>query len=80
MVAPRRDGSAACTVPAVSAELSRKIAAYQASTAAAASGADRPTVAPTPNPNFRRLDAVVEGDVDGVNVRLLTLSTVMGRY
>ena len=40
----------------------------------------RMTVAPTPNPNFRRIDAVVEGDVDGVNVRLLTLSTVMGRY
>jgi general secretion pathway protein I len=32
----------------------------------------RLTVAPTPNPNFRRIDAVVEGDVDGVNVRLLT--------
>jgi general secretion pathway protein I len=40
----------------------------------------RLTVAPTPNPNFRRIDAVVEGDVDGVNVRLLSLSTVMGRY
>jgi len=38
------------------------------------------SVAPTPNPNFRRIDAVVEGDVDGANVRLLTLSTVMGRY
>ena len=38
------------------------------------------SVAPTPNPNFRRIDAVVEGPVDGVNVRLLTLSTVMGRY
>lgn len=40
----------------------------------------RLTVAPTPNPNFRRIDAVVEGDVEGVTVRLLTLSTVMGRY
>lgn len=37
-------------------------------------------VAPTPNPNFRRIDAVVEGDVDGNATRLLTLSTVMGRY
>jgi len=37
-------------------------------------------VAPTPNPNFRRIDAVVEGEVDGFTVRLLTLSTVMGRY
>ena len=40
----------------------------------------RLSVAPTPNPNFRRIDAVVEGEVDGVNVRLLSLSTVMGRY
>lgn len=40
----------------------------------------RLSVAPTPNPNFRRIDAVVEGDVDGVRVRLLTLSTVMGRF
>lgn len=37
-------------------------------------------VAATPNPNFRRIDAVVEGPVDGIAVRLLTLSTVMGRY
>jgi general secretion pathway protein I len=37
-------------------------------------------VAPTPNPNFRRVDAVVEGAVAGEPVRLLTLSTVMGRY
>jgi general secretion pathway protein I len=37
-------------------------------------------VATTPNPNFRRIDAVVEGTVDGDAVRLLTLSTVMGRY
>ena len=40
----------------------------------------RLSVAPTPNPNFRRIDAVVDGDVDGLNVRLLTVSTVMGRY
>lgn len=40
----------------------------------------RLVVAATPNPNFRRIDAVVEGTVDGVAVRLLTLSTVMGRY
>jgi general secretion pathway protein I len=37
-------------------------------------------VAPTPNPNFRRIEAAVEGPVDGANVRLLSLSTVMGRY
>ena len=40
----------------------------------------RLAVLPTPNPNFRRVDAVVEGTVQGVNARLLTLSTVMGRY
>src|SRR6218665_3050265 len=40
----------------------------------------RVSVLPTPNPNFRRVDAVVEAGVDGVNVRLLNLSTVMGRY
>ena len=40
----------------------------------------RLVVAPTPNPNFRRIDAVVEGAVDGTPVRLLQLSTVMGRY
>jgi general secretion pathway protein I len=40
----------------------------------------RLAVLPTPNPNFRRVDAVVEGLVQGVNARLLTLSTVMGRY
>lgn len=40
----------------------------------------RLAVAPTPNPNFRRIDAVVEAPVDGTNVRLLTLSTVLGRY
>ena len=37
-------------------------------------------VTPTPNPNFRRIDAVVHGVVDGADTRLLTLSTVMGRY
>lgn len=40
----------------------------------------RVSVLPTPNPNFRRVDTVVEAAVDGVNVRLLSLSTVMGRY
>lgn len=40
----------------------------------------RLAVLPTPNPNFRRIDAVVEGDVDGNTVRLLSLSTIMGRY
>jgi general secretion pathway protein I len=38
------------------------------------------SVLPTPNPNFRRVDAVVVGPVDGRDVRLLTLSTVLGRY
>lgn len=38
------------------------------------------SVLPTPNPNFRRVDAVVVAPVDGVDVRLLTLSTVLGRY
>lgn len=38
------------------------------------------SVMPTPNPNFRRVDAVVVGPVDGREVRLLTLSTVLGRY
>jgi len=32
---------------------------------------------PTPNPNFRRVDAVV---LDGGGTPLLTLSTVLGRY
>jgi general secretion pathway protein I len=40
----------------------------------------RLTVAPTPNPNFRRVDAtVLRGPGDGA-VRLLTLSTVQGQY
>ncbi|TNF57988.1 MAG: type II secretion system protein GspI [Burkholderiales bacterium] len=37
-------------------------------------------VSPTPNPNFRRIDAVVEGDVEGRTVRLLSISTVQGRF
>ncbi|MEY4979210.1 MAG: type secretion system protein [Pseudomonadota bacterium] len=37
-------------------------------------------VLPTPNPNFRRVDAVVRGPVNGSVVRLFTLSTVLGRY
>jgi len=40
----------------------------------------RLSVLPTPNPNFRRVDATVEGLVNGVTVRLLTISTVQGRY
>jgi general secretion pathway protein I len=40
----------------------------------------RLSVLPTPNPNFRRIDAVVVAPMDGVEVRLLTLSTVLGRY
>lgn len=40
----------------------------------------RLSVLPTPNPNFRRIDAVVMAPVDGADVRLLALSTVLGRY
>jgi general secretion pathway protein I len=40
----------------------------------------RLAVLPTPNPNFRRVDATVEGFVDGAQVRLLTISTVQGRF
>lgn len=40
----------------------------------------RLSVAPTPNPNFRRVDAVVTAPVDGAVVTLLTVSTVLGRY
>lgn len=32
---------------------------------------------PTPNPNFRRVDAIV---LDGNDTPMLTLSTVLGRY
>jgi general secretion pathway protein I len=40
----------------------------------------RIAVLPTPNPNFRRVDAVVEGVVEADTVRLLSLSTVLGRF
>ena len=40
----------------------------------------RLAVLPTPNPNFRRVDATVEGAVDGTLVRLLTISTIQGRF
>lgn len=40
----------------------------------------RVAVQPTPNPNFRRIDAMVESRIDGADVRLLSLSTIMGRY
>jgi general secretion pathway protein I len=40
----------------------------------------RVDVQPTPNPNFRRVDASVEAPVDAATVRLLTISTIMGRY
>jgi general secretion pathway protein I len=40
----------------------------------------RVAVQPTPNPNFRRIDAMVESTVDGADVRLLSVSTIMGRY
>jgi general secretion pathway protein I len=40
----------------------------------------RVSVLPTPNPNFRRIDAAVEEGADGAVVRLLSISTVMGRY
>ncbi len=40
----------------------------------------RVAVLPTPNPNFRRIDATVESQIDGTDVRLLSLSTIMGRY
>lgn len=46
IVAPRRPAAAACTVPAVSAELSRQMAAYQAMTQSAASGAETMPDAP----------------------------------
>jgi general secretion pathway protein I len=40
----------------------------------------RLSVLPTPNPNFRRVDAVVESETGPTAVRLLNLSTVQGRY
>lgn len=40
----------------------------------------RVSVQPTPNPIFRRVDAVVTQPLDGIEVNLLSISTVMGRY
>lgn len=40
----------------------------------------RLSILPTPNPNFRRVDAVVESATGPSAVRLLNLSTVQGRY
>ena len=40
----------------------------------------RMSVKPTPNPNFRRVDAVVSGQSNGYTANLLTISTVVGRY
>lgn len=40
----------------------------------------RLSVQPTPNPNFRRVDATVSQGTSDDAPRLLTLSTVMGRY
>jgi general secretion pathway protein I len=40
----------------------------------------RLSVVATPNPNFRRVDAVVTGMVNDAVVPLLTVSTVLGRY
>lgn len=40
----------------------------------------RLSVLPTPNPNFRRVDAIVESATGPSAVRLLNLSTVQGRY
>jgi general secretion pathway protein I len=40
----------------------------------------RVSVLPTPNPNFRRVDATVIRGTDASGTRLLTLSTVQGRY
>lgn len=40
----------------------------------------RISVQPTPNPIFRRVDAVVTQPLDGFDVNLLTISTIMGRY
>ncbi|WP_428510315.1 type II secretion system minor pseudopilin GspI [Roseateles sp.] len=37
----------------------------------------RLVVRPTPNPNFRRVDALISGDGERT---LLTLSTIMGRF
>jgi len=40
----------------------------------------RLSVLPTPNPNFRRVDAHVLRSGTDEEVRLITLSTVLGRY
>ena len=40
----------------------------------------RLSVLPTPNPNFRRVDAHVLRTGSDEEVRLITLSTVLGRY
>jgi general secretion pathway protein I len=40
----------------------------------------RVSVLPTPNPNFRRVDATVIRGTDASGIRLLTLSTVQGRF
>ncbi len=40
----------------------------------------RVSVLPTPNPNFRRVDATVIRGTDATGTRLLTVSTVQGRY
>ena len=40
----------------------------------------RVSVQPTPNPNFRRVDAHVLRSDPASEVRLFTLSTVLGRY
>lgn len=40
----------------------------------------RLSVSPTPNPNFRRVDATVLQGAGDDATRLLTLSTVQGRY
>lgn len=38
------------------------------------------SVLPTPNPNFRRIDASVQAQLEGDTVTLLGLSTIMGQY
>jgi general secretion pathway protein I len=40
----------------------------------------RLVVQPTPNPNFRRIDAVVESSSVADSARLLSVAMVMGRY
>lgn len=38
------------------------------------------SVSPTPNPNFRRVDALVDTGEDNRRYRLVNLSTIQGRY